>query len=191
MQVKKQQLELDMEQRTSSRLGKEHVKAVYCYPAYLTYILSTSFEMLDWMKHKLESRLPGEISVTSDIQMTTLMAESEEQLKSLLMKVKEESEKADLKFNIQKTKIMASGPFTSWQIDEEKMETVTNFIFLGSEITADINCSHEIKRYLLLGRKAMTNLDRILKCRDITLPTNVHIVKLFLQYSCMDVRVGQ
>ena len=93
MQVKKQQLELDMEQRTSSRLGKEHVKAVYCYPAYLTYILSTSFEMLDWMKHKLESRLPGEISVTSDIQMTTLMAESEEQLKSLLMKVKEESER--------------------------------------------------------------------------------------------------
>ena len=163
MQVKKQQLELDMEQRTSSRLGKEHVKAVYCHPAYLTYILSTSFEMLDWMEHKMESRLPGEISVTSDIQMTTLMAESEEQLKSLLMKVKEESEKADLKLNIQKTKIMGSGPFTSWQIDEEKMETVTNFIFLGSEITADVNCSHEIKRCLLLGRKAMTNLDRILK----------------------------
>ena len=123
--------------------------------------------------------------------MTTLMAESEEELKSLLMKVKEESEKVGLKLNIQKTKIMVSGPITSWQIDGETVETVSDFIFWGSKITADINCSHEIKRYLLLGRKAMTNLDRILKCRDITLPTNVHIVKLFLQYSCMDVRVGQ
>ena len=108
---------------------------------------------------------------------TTLMAESEEGLKSLLMKVKEESEKIGLKLNIQKTKIMASGPITSWQIDEETMETVTDFIFLGSKVTADGDCSHEIKRHLLLGKKAMTNLDSILKSRDITLPTKVCIVK--------------
>ena len=107
---------------------------------------------------------------------TTLMAESEEELKSLL-KVKEESEKTGLKFNIQKTKIMASGPVTSWQIDRETVETVTDFIFLGSKITADGDCSHEIKRCLLLGRKDMTNLDSILKNRDITLPTKVHVVK--------------
>ena len=105
------------------------------------------------------------------------MAESEEELKSLLMKVKEKSEKAGLKLNIQKTKIMASGPITSWQIDGEIMETVTDFIFLGSKITADGDCSHEIKRHLLLGRKDMTNLDSILKSRDITLPTKVHTVK--------------
>ena len=107
MQVEKQQLELDMEQRTGSKLGKEYVKAVYCHSAYLTYMQSTSCEMLDWMKHKLESRLSGEISVTSDTQMTTaLMAEREEELKSLLMKVKVESKKASLKLNIQKTKII-------------------------------------------------------------------------------------
>ena len=105
------------------------------------------------------------------------MAESQEELKSLLMKVKEESEKVHLKFNIQKTKIMASGPITSWQIDGEIMETVTDFIFFGSKITADGDCSHEIKRRLLLGRKAMTNLDSILKSRDISLPTKVHLVK--------------
>ena len=108
---------------------------------------------------------------------TILMAESEEELKSLLMKVKEESEKVDLKLNIQKMKIMASGPITSWQIDGETVETVADFIFLGSKITADGDCSHEIKRCLLLGRKAMTNLDRILKSRDITLTTKVHLVK--------------
>ena len=107
---------------------------------------------------------------------TTLMAESEE-LNSLLMKVKEESEKAGLKLNIQKTKIMASGPITSWQIDGETVETMADFIFLGSKIIADGDCSHEIKRRLLLGRKAMTNLDSILKSRDITLPTKVHLVK--------------
>ena len=105
---------------------------------------------------------------------TTLMAESEEKLKSLLMKVKEESEKVGLKLNIQKTKIMASGPTTSWEIDGE---TVSDFIFLGSKITADGDCSHEIKRYLLLGRKVTTNLDSILKSRDITLPTKVRLVK--------------
>ena len=116
---------------------------------------------------------------------TTLMAESEEELKSLLMKVKEESETVGLKLNIQKTKIMVSGPITSWQIDGE---TVADFIFLGSKITADGDCSHEIKRHLLLGRKVMTNLDSILKSRDITLPTKVHLVKamvfLVVMYGC-------
>ena len=105
------------------------------------------------------------------------MAESKEKLKSLLMKVKEESEKAGLKLNIQKTKIMASSPITSWQIDGETVETVSDFIFGGSKITADGECSHEIKRHFLHGRKAMTNLDSILKSRDVTLPTKVHIVK--------------
>ena len=108
------------------------------------------------------------------------MAESEEALKSLLMKVKEESEKVDLKRNIQKNKIMASGPITSWQIDGEIMETVTDFIFLGSKITADGDCSHEIKRLLLLGRKAMTNLDSILKNRDISLSTQVHLIEAMI-----------
>ena len=107
---------------------------------------------------------------------TTLMAESEE-LKSLLMKVKQESEKAGLKLNIQKTKIMASAPITSWQIDGETVETVTDFIFWSSKITVDSDCSHEIKRHFLLGRKVMTNLDRILKSRDITLPAKVHLIK--------------
>ena len=107
----------------------------------------------------------------------TLMAESEEELKSLLMKVKEESEKVGLKLNIQKTKIMATGPITSWEIDRETVETVSDFILGGSKITADGDCSHEIKRCLLLGRKVMTNLDSILKSRDIPLSTNVHIVR--------------
>ena len=145
MQVKKQQLELDIEQSTGSKLGKEYVKAAYCHPVYLTYMQSTSCEMPGWMKHKLESRLPGEISITSDTQGdTTLMAESEE-LKSLLMKVKEESEKVGLKLNVQKTKIMAFCPIPSWQIDGETMETVRDFIFLGSKITTDGDCSHEMK----------------------------------------------
>ena len=108
---------------------------------------------------------------------TSLMAESKEELKSLLMKVKEASEKVGLKLNIQKTKITASGPITSWQIDEETMETVKDFIFLSSKTTADGDCSHEIKRHLLLGRKVMTNLDSILKSRDSILPTKVHLVK--------------
>ena len=122
---------------------------------------------------------------------TTLMAENEEGLKSLLMKVKEESEKVGLKLNIQKTKIMASGPITSCQIDGETMERVTDFIFLGSKITADGDGSHEIKRHFLLGRKAMTNLYSILKSRDITLPTKVHLVKaMVFPVACMDVRIG-
>ena len=117
---------------------------------------------------------------------TTLMAESKEELKSLLMKVKEESEKASLKLNSQKTKIMAFGPITSWQIDGETMETVRDFIVLGSKITADGDCSHEIKRHLLLGRKLMTNLDSILKSRDITLPTKVCLVKAMVFPVVMD-----
>ena len=111
---------------------------------------------------------------------TTLMVESEEELKSFLMKVKEESEKVGLKLNIQKMKIMASGPIISWQIDGETVETVSDFIFLGSKISADGDCSHEIKRPLLLGRKVMTNLDTILKSRDITLPTKVHLVAVMV-----------
>ena len=122
------------------------------------------------------------------VDHTTLMAESEEELKSLLMKVKEESEKVDLKHNIQKTKTMASGPIASWQIDGKTMETVKDFIFLGSKITADGDCSHEIKRCLLLGRKVMTNLDSILKSRDITLPAKVCLVKAMVfpvvMYGC-------
>ena len=119
---------------------------------------------------------------------TTLLPESEEELKSLLMKVKEDSEKAGLKLNFQNTKIMASSPITPWQIDGETMETVRDFIFLGSKITADGDCSHEIKKCLLLGRKAMTNLDSILKSKDITLPTKVHLVKAMVfpvvMYGC-------
>ena len=141
------------------------------------------------MKHKLESRFLGEISITSDMQVTpTLMVEREEELRSLLRKVKEESEEVGLKLNIQKTKIMASGPITSWQIDGETMETVSDFIFFGSKITADGDYSHEIKRHLLLGRKVMTNLDSIFKSRDITLPTKVHLVKAMVfpvvMYGC-------
>ena len=119
------------------------------------------------------------------------MPESKEELKSLLVKVKEESEKVGLKLNIQKTQIMASGPITSWQIHGETMEAVRDFIFLGSKITADGDCNHEIKRCLLLGRKAMINLDSILKSRDIALPTKVLLVKaVVFQWSCMDVRAG-
>ena len=123
---------------------------------------------------KIPRRNINNLRYTND---TTLMAESKKELKSLLMKVKEKSEKVGLKLNIQKTKIMASGPITSWQIDGETMETVTDFISLGSNITADSDYSHEIKRRLLLSRKAMTNLDSILKSRDITLPTKVRLVK--------------
>ena len=139
------------------------------------------------MKHKVESRLPAEISNLRYADDTTFMAESKE-LKGLLMKVKEESEKAGLKLYIQKTKIMASGPITSWQIDVETMETVTDFILGGSKITADGDCSHEIKRCLVLGRKALSNLDSILKSRDITLPTKVHLVQAMVfpvvMYGC-------
>ena len=129
--------------------------------------------MLGWMKHKLETILLGEIPITSDMQMTPTLMEESEELKSFLKKVKEESEKVGLKLKIQNMKIMAFVPITSWQIDGETMETVTHFIFLGSKITADGDCSCEIKRHLLLRRKAMTNLDSVLNSRDITLLTNV------------------
>ena len=177
MQVRKQQLELDMEQQTGSKKKKEYLKAVYCHPAYLTYMQSTSGETLDWKKQvgiKIARRNINNLRYADD---TTLMAESEDELKSLLMKVKVESEKVGLKLNIQKTKIIASGPITSWQIAEETVDTVADFIFLGSKITADGDCSHEIKRPLLLGRKVMTNLDSIFKSRDITLPPKVRLVK--------------
>ena len=139
--------------------------------------------MLGWMKHKLESRLLGEIK--NNLRYaddTTLMAESEEELKSLLMKVKEESDKVSLKLSIQKTKIMASGPITSWQIDGEIMETVADFIWGGSKITVGDDCSHEIKRRVLFGRKAMTNLDSIFISRDVSLPTKVCLVKARLVF---------
>ena len=134
---------------------------------------------------KIAGRITNNLSYADD---TTLVAESEEELKSLLMKVKVESEKVGLNHNIQKTKIMASSPITSWEIDGETVETVTDFIFGGSKITADGDCSHEIKIHLLLGRKAMTNLDSILKSRDITLPRKVHLVKAMVfpvvMYGC-------
>ena len=134
---------------------------------------------------KIARRNINNLRYANDI---TLMAESEEELKSLLMKVKEESEKVGLKLNIQNTKIRASGPITSWHIDGETVETVRDFIFLGSKITADGDCSHEIKRCLLLGKKVMTNLDSILKSRDITLPTKIHLVKTIafpvVRYGC-------
>ena len=164
MQVRKQELELDMKQQTGSKLVKEYVKAVYCHPDSLTSMQSIPCEMLGWMKHKLESRLLGGVSITTDTQMTLLLEQKVKRRKSLLMKMTEESEEAGL--NLQKMKVMASGPITSWQIDGETMETVINFIFLGSKITADGDCSHD-KRCLLFGRRAVTNLGSILKSRDI------------------------
>ena len=153
MQVKKQQLELDMEQQTGSKLGKEYIKAVYCHCVYLThteYIMRNAGLEEAQAGIKISGRNINNHRYADD---TTLMAESEEELKSLLMKVEEESEKVGLKLNIQKMKIIASGPITSWEIDGETMETVSDFIILGSKITADGDCSHEIKRLLLLGKK--------------------------------------
>ena len=173
-----------MEQETGSKSGKEYVKALYCNPAYLTTMQSTSCEIPDWMNLKLGPRLPGEISVTWYADDTTLMAESEEELKSFLMKVKEESKKAGLKLNIQKTKIMAYDPISSWQIDGEKNGISARLYFLGLQNHCD--CSHEIKKCLLLGRKVMTNQDSLFKSRDITLPTKVQIAMVFpvVMYRC-------
>ena len=151
MQVRKEQLELDMEQQTGSKLGKEYVKAVYCHPAYLTYIQGTSWEMLDEEQAgiKIARRNINNLRYVGD---TTFIAESEE-LKSLMMKVKVESEKVGLKLNIQKTKIMASGPITSWEIDGGTVETVSDFILRGSKITEDGDCIHELKDpYSLEGK---------------------------------------
>ena len=162
------------------QIGKGVHQAVYCHSAYLTYMQSTSCEMLGWMNEaqagiKISGRNINNFRYAND---TTLMAETEEELKSFLMKVKEESEKVGLKLNIQKTRIMASGPITSWQVDGETVERVKTLFLGGSKITADGDCSHEIKIHLLLGRKTMTNLDSILKSRDITLPIKVHLVKV-------------
>ena len=145
--------------------------------------------MLGWSKHKLEIKIAGRnINNLRYADDTTLMAERAEELKSLLMKVKEENEKVGLKFNIQKTTFMASSPITSWQIDGETVETLSYFILGGSKITADGDCSHEIKRHFLLGRKVMGNLDSIVKSRDITLPTKVRLVKAMVfpvvMYGC-------
>ena len=161
MQVIKQQLEPDMEQQSGSKSGKKYAKAVFCHPVYFTYIMRNA--RLDETKAgvKVGGRSKNNLRCADD---TTLMAEREE-LKSVLMKVKKESEKVGLKLNIQKTKIMASGPATSWQTDGETTETVRDFIFLGCKITADGDCSHELKRCFLFGRKVMTNLDSLLKIR--------------------------
>ena len=158
-----------MNNRLGSKLGKEYVKTVYCHSAYLTYMQDEAQVGI-----KIARRNINNLRYADD---TTLMAKSEEELKSLLMKVKEDSEKVVLKLNIQQTEIMASSPITSWQIDGETMKTVADFLFLGSQITANGDCNHEIKRCLLLGRKVMTNLDSIVKSRDITLPTKAHVVK--------------
>ena len=172
MQVRKQQLELDMEQQTGSGQEKEYIKAVCrVHNFYAEYIMRNAGLEEAQAGIKIAGRNINNLRYADD---TTLMAESKEELKILLMKVKEESEKVGLKLSIQKTKIMASSPFTSWQIDGETVETVADFILGGSKITADVNCSHEIKRRLLLGRKVMTNLDTILKSRDITLSTKIH-----------------
>ena len=189
MQVRKQQLELDMEQQTGSKYKKRVDQG--CIPSpclfnlYAEYIVRNAGQEEAQAGIKIAGRNINYLTYADD---TTLMAESEEELKSLLMKVKEESEKVGLKFNSQKTKITASGHITSWQIDGETMETVADFTFLGSEITADGDYSHEIKRRLLLGRKVMTNLYSIVKSRDISLSTKVHLVKAMVfpvvMYGC-------
>ena len=174
MQVRKQQLEL-LGTTDWFQIGKRVRQGCMLSPClfnfYAEYIMRNAGLEEAQAGIKIARRNINNLRYTDD---TTLMAESEEELKSLLMKVKEESEKVGLKRNIQKTKIMASSPIPSWEINEETMEIVLDFIFLGSKITADGDCSHEIKRCLLLGRKVMTNLDSILKCKDITLPTKVH-----------------
>ena len=169
-----------MEQQTGSKSGKEYIrkgdKAVLSpclFNLYAEYIMRHAGLEEAQAGIEIAGRNTNNLRYADD---TTLMAESEEELKSLLMKVKEESEKVGLKVNIQKTKIMASGPITSWEIDGKTVVTVADFIFWGSKITADGDCSHEIKRRLLLGRKVMTNLDSIFKNRDITLPTEVRLV---------------
>ena len=172
-----------MEQQTGSKLGKEYVKAVYCHPAYLTYVRSTSCEMLGWIKGKLESRLLG-INNLKYADDTTLIAEREEELKSLLMKVKGESEKVGLKLNIQKTKIMASGPITSWQIDEE---TVTDLILRAPKSLPMVTAAMKLRCLLAPWKESYDQLS-IFKSRDITLPTKVHLVKAMVfpvvMYGC-------
>ena len=177
MQVKKQQLEPDMKQQYFQIRKGVHqgcISSPRLFNLYAEYIMRKAGLEEAQVGIKIARRNINNLRCADD---TTLMAESEEELKNLLIKMKVESEKVGLKLNIQKTKIMASGPITSWEIDGETVETVSDFIFLGSQITEDGDCSHEIKRHLLLGRKVMTNLDSILKSRDITLPTKVYLVK--------------
>ena len=163
-----------MDQRTGKVVCQGYILSPYLFNFYVEYIMQNARLDESQAGIKIVRRNINNLRYADD---TPLMAESEEELKSLLMKVKEDSKKAGLKLNIHKTTIMASGPITSWQIDGETVETVTECIFLGSKITADGDCSHEIKRCLLLGRKAMINLESMLKSRDITLPTKVHLVK--------------
>ena len=178
-----------MEQLIGSKLGTENIKTVYFPPClfnlYAEYTMWNAGLDESQAGIKTARRNINNLTYADDI---SLMAENKEELKSLLVRVKEESEKAGLKLNIHKTKNLASGPITSWQIEVGKIEGVTGFIFLGSKITADGDCSHEIKRHLLTGRKAMMNLDRVLKIRDITLLTKVHIVKAMVfpvvMYGC-------
>ena len=190
MQVRKQQLELDMEQQqTGSKKEKGVCQGCILSPClfnlYAEYIMRNTGLEEAQAGIKISGRNINNLTYADD---TTLMEESKEELKSLLMKVKKESEKVGLKFNVQKTKIMASGPITSWQINGETVETVSDFIFLGSKITADGDCSHEIKRRLLLERKVMTSLDSILKSRNISLPTKFHLVEVMvfpvIMYGC-------
>ena len=180
MEIKKQQLEPDIEQRTGSKLRKEYVKAVYCYPGYLTCMQSTLCEMLDWMKHNLGSRLLREISITSDVQMTT----------PLWLKAKRNKRASWWRWKRRVKRLAWYSTFRklrSWHPSHcfmtnrwGKNGNSSRFYFLGPKITADGDCSHDIKRCLLLGRKAMINLDNILKTRDITLPTKVHIAKVMV-----------
>ena len=153
MQVKKQQLEPDMEQQTGSKLGKEYIKAVYCHPDYLTYVQSTSCEMPGWMKYKLESRLPGEISITSDMQMTPPYGRKQRGTKEPLDESERGEWKADLKVNIQKPKIMASGPITLWQIDGEIVETMTDLFWGAPKSLQMVNVAMKLKDAFSLGEK--------------------------------------
>ena len=178
MLAQKQQLELDMEQWTSSKYWKEYIKTLYCHPTYLTYMQSASWKMPEWMKHKLESRLSGEIPATSDVQMIPLYGKKWKGTKKPLDEGERREWNRWLKIQLsKKNNIMTSSPITSWQVDGEKVGKLTDFIYLGSKITVDGDCSLKIKRCLLLGRKAMTSLDSILRNRDSTLFAKVHIVK--------------
>ena len=189
MQVKKQQFRTRHETTDCFKIGKGVCQGCMLSPCLFNLYAEYIMQNVRLDEAQAGIKIAGRnINNLRNADDSTLMAESEEELKSLLMKEKEESEKTDLKLNIQKTKIMTAGSITSWQIDGETMETVTDFIFLGSKITADDDCSHKIKRHLLIGRKAMTNLDSILKHRDITLPTKVCLVKAMgfpvVMYGC-------
>ena len=185
MQVRKQQLELDMEQQIGKGVRQGCILSPCLFNLYAEYIVSNAGLEEAQAGIKIAERKINNLRYADD---TTLMAESEEELKNFLIKLKEEREKVGLKLNIQKTKIMVSGPITSWQIDGETVETMSDFIFWGSKITAGGDYSHEIKRCLLLGRKVMTKLDSIFKSRDITLPTKVRLVKAMVfpvvMYGC-------